>query len=163
MGSQIKQRSVLFGPFKYFTSSRQKHLANCRLYSESGSEKSETLVFPTLPFLAGTVELYSSSYHSQRLGRFSVTYHPTVHRTTSPAFELFRVGGLARLDPVFPIMHNAGGGRLVGMPGAIKLPSFDGLHVLLQHLPAKLEELFKSGEARPHERDEFGHTLMFVG
>jgi hypothetical protein len=79
MGRVIKQRIRLMGPVRYYSSSKARHCSDCPLYSESDCQTTRSLAFPVLPFLAGTVELFSSFYSKQQLSHFLFS-HRTPHR-----------------------------------------------------------------------------------
>lgn len=158
-GRRSKQRSLRLGPFKYLSSVNQRHSASCPLSSGSVSERSQSLAFPTLPFLAGTVELLSSFYAGQRLAGFSIKYHPTVQRYSSPAFiavaTILDHAGIAWLsNDIFSERE-----RLNVYPRRWEP---DELQLALRNLPTKLERIFLSGEALPNAKDERGSTLLLV-
>ena len=157
-GSPPKQRQAGIGPFRYMFSSRERHLYGCPFYLEADCEKTHSLALPILPLLAGTVELFSTVCTRQRLTSFSVKYYPTTHRASSPAFALLH-GAFGKLKYQVRVLYGTRGGFHI-FRDEIGFPK--DLPLLMQEIPAKLEALFSSGAALPSEKDEFGHTLLFV-
>ena len=156
-GSPPKQRQTRIGPVRYVFSSRERHLYGCPFYVEEDCEKTHALALPILPFLAGTVELFSTVCARQRLTSFSIKYYPTTHRASSPAFALLH-GAFGKFKDHVSVSY--------GRRGNFKFrngtePPKD-LQRLMHGIPANLEALFSSGAALPSEKDEFGNTLLFV-
>jgi hypothetical protein len=125
------------------------------------------LAFPVLPFLAGTVELFSSFYSKQQLSHFYVKYSPTVRRTDSSAFTLFNdvcaLAGEETASHYYPQFWAPKYGSWYFLDRTWPFsPPTDRLHALMQQLPARLNILFQSDEAAPNQQDEFGNTLLFV-
>ncbi len=155
-GSTPKQRQAGFGPFRYVFSSRERHLNGCVFYLETDFEKTHSVIFPILPFLAGTVELFSSVYTRQRLTSFMVKYYPTTRRASSPAFALLH-GAFGWYNWHVCSSPSRRGHCFFGNKESPK-----ERQLLMQRIPANLGALFSSGAALPSEKDEFGHTLLFV-
>jgi hypothetical protein len=154
----------MVGPFRHLSSLKQKHRADCPLFSATDFEKTQSLAFPTIPFMSRTVELFFSLYSNPQVTSFSVSYYPTVRRAGSPAFALFHdaLGEAKREVCEFRAGFQSGGTQIRAGSWREAHPTFNELQLSLQKIPAKLEAMFKSGEAMPRERDEFGNTLLFV-
>lgn len=164
IGSHLKQRHMKAGAFKFLSSTKSRHLPSCPLSRQVEYEKTRSFSFSVLPFLAGTVELFSAFHLDQRLSSFSIRYYPTVQRTSSPAFGLF--------NGVFD--HFLHTGQIFGLGGDIHgvlwglLPATptsrpsERVQLSLKQLPARLDAMLAAGNALPSEKDEFGNTLLFV-
>ena len=156
-GSSPKQHQAGIGPFRYVFSSRERHLYGCPFYLEADCEKTHALELPILPFLAGTVELFSTVCARQRLTSFSIKYYPTTHRASSPAFALLH-GAFGKFKDHVSVPS----GRRGGVHTFRNTEPSKDLQLLMQGIPENLEALFSSGAALPSEKDEFGNTLLFV-
>lgn len=164
VGSRVAENNIKLGPFRYISSRKQEHLSSCPLFAQGELGRGHVLALTLAPFVARTIELFFLISSSQRLTSFSLRCSPIVPRSASPAFALFQDAatvtkrlGLLYVDSRYPLVSSSDGG--VGRPMA---PDFDQLEHSFEHIPARLDALFKSGDAIPNEKDQFGNTLLFV-
>ncbi len=155
-GAQIGHHQARLGPFRYQSSSKRRHLSGCTFYAEAGCEDTRSLALPILPFLGGTLELFSIVYTRQRLTSFSsIKYWRTTARASSPAFSLF--SQLFEWDFHLNCVSTIGKYQQVTSDCVVSANLAS-----LRQLLAKLESLVVAGHAFPSEKDEFGNTLLFV-
>ena len=173
----ISNRS--YGPVKAEYASKIFHEPWCKIFAKRREKRRTTIKFSMRPFVNRTIELVFHS--SLGVGGSSrsreIKSHRTVSRLLSPAFQKFEslncLGWISshkmftdlmeKIPTVFsmatPIVRQCG---FMLKQSLLCRYSDDILLAWLNDLPETLEEIFRSGEAHPTDRDEFGNTLIHV-
>ena len=178
------------GPFETTSTSTTFHEPTCPVFAQTRWRNEYAIKLNMKPFLKKTYELILQSSFGAGGSSFSRTLksYRTVSRVHSPAFQLFdRFNDLGETDymEVFRDLtdqqneSNAhrfqltpGGGHTVRTWTTTNSFTYDAslicpdpeedLAEVLELFPKILEEIFRSGDSLPTDRDEFGNTLLHV-
>ena len=179
-GEKRSTSTRCYGPIKAEYASKILHEPSCKIFTKTREKRNTTIKFSMRPFVNKTIELVFRSSLGAGGSSFSrnIKSHRTVSRRLSPAFHKFEslncLPGESSYEIFTDLMkENRFTISPIGHPAVtfydltFKQPilchySDDVLLAWLDGLPETLERIFRSGEAHPTDRDEFGNTLIHV-
>lgn len=166
-----------FGPIKTEYTSKIFHKPSCKISTKTREERKTAMKFSMKPFVNKTIEMAFRSSFGTGGPSYStqIKSYRTVSRLLSPAFQKFESLNCLRWESSHGIFTDLMTASTLGFPkpsvihndftydSSLLCPYPDDVILAqLDGLPETLEKLFRSGEAHPTDRDEFGNTLIHV-